>query len=463
MLAAWSRSAHLGQSLWLDEITSVTHYINPGPTAVWRDYIPNDHLFFNQTAWAFTELFGRGEAVYRLPCVIASLAGLVVVTRALWSRNRIVASTALLVLVTSPVHLSLSRQARGYGFLFLAAAGLLVGGVWIAEGRRWGVVIFSAAGLFGIMSLPIFSLPYLSSVVALLWDRATRRIAVLSVAIVGVMSVAYLAPVVRDLRPGPGQRVGNELSISAPITGWVEDLMKPSVDLAIPCIDIGGNCRPRATDGLRYVLLATLVLLGGMQLVHEGRRAQLRLLMCPVVGTYGGLWLLHAQVVPRFTSYLLVPLAVLIGYGVVGALRLVANSRARLVVSGALGIVAVVTVAQFSSLANRETRLPVENYAAMADIVADAPSLPVFAAINPQSQVGLDYYLSRPYTQEFPAALERRFCARERLIFIDYPFFSLPIDLSCLEREGVRRIDIPQLGLPGCCHSTITVWIADGT
>ena len=70
----WSRLVPLGQSLWADEIKSITAYIRPGPAAIYGHYVANDHILFELLTWASTALTGaRSAAAYRFWGVVPGI------------------------------------------------------------------------------------------------------------------------------------------------------------------------------------------------------------------------------------------------------------------------------------------------------------------------------------------------------------------------------------------------------
>ena len=130
--AVWARWPALGVSLWWDEAYSARQFIPFGPTKIIDPlyYLPNDHILFNLLAWATTAIVGTTEAILRFWSVVPALAAGGVIGWWGWRRHGpVVGVAAALFIVTSPVHLGLSVQARGYGLGFLAAALMLVGAV----------------------------------------------------------------------------------------------------------------------------------------------------------------------------------------------------------------------------------------------------------------------------------------------------------------------------------------------
>ncbi|MFM8412590.1 MAG: hypothetical protein ACKOCT_20250, partial [Alphaproteobacteria bacterium] len=187
-----SRAMLLRAGLWNDEAFTALFFIDRGPDAILRgDYIANDHVLFNLLTWYATESFGREEFVYRLWSVVPGV--LAIGALAEWTRRRLgvaVALSFLLIASTSPLHLELAVQARGYGLGFAAMAMLLVA----AAGRAGTVpplpVLFAMAGIVGIWTLPVFVLPFLGEAAFLVSRPGARGRTLGAVAAVGLASIA---------------------------------------------------------------------------------------------------------------------------------------------------------------------------------------------------------------------------------------------------------------------------------
>ncbi|MDG2305285.1 MAG: hypothetical protein P8R42_11645 [Candidatus Binatia bacterium] len=164
-LLFYTRLAGLGQSFWHDEVWSVLKFIDPGPAVIFSEYIPNNHMLFSLLAWGTTRFLPGGEVTYRLWGVVPSLLAVVLLVHWLWRREGpTVAALFSLLVLTSPLHLDYAREARGYGLAFLASAGILWAGDSILASRgRQSVAAFGLAGLLGILTLPVFVLPFVLS------------------------------------------------------------------------------------------------------------------------------------------------------------------------------------------------------------------------------------------------------------------------------------------------------------
>ncbi len=150
------------------------------------------------------------------------------------------------------------------------------------------------------------------------------------------------------------------------------------------------------------------------------------------------LWLGRAYIVPRYLSYLLVPLFVLLATGmaeVFGRIRTrpaIVRTLASIVLLGLLA-------ANFVVIAPDVTRLPREAYKDAAAIIErESPEAPVFAYVrNPE---GLDYYLGRPRPPPpQPGEVAAAVCGgREAIAYVMQPFALEPVDVPCLGRDQVR-------------------------
>ena len=144
---------------------------------------------------------------------------------------------------------------------------------------------------------------------------------------------------------------------------------------------------------LPFVLVVGVVM-ASSPFVRKRDDALLVLLAGPVT-TAVALWLGHAYVAPRYLSYLLVPLFILLASGCAAILRDIPRRRATVrVVVCVLGIAALAT--HFATLAPDVIRLPREanrEVAALIDARTGAGTR-VYGRLKDPG--GLDFYLDRP-------------------------------------------------------------------
>ena len=230
----WTRLLGLTQGLWGDEATSVVGYIQKGPTGVFGNYLPNDHMLWELLTWASTGLLGdHSEAAYRLWSVLPALGAAALTTWWAWRRlGRWVAGVFLVLAAAAPLYLDLGTQARGYGLAFLASSAMLVG----ADRLRWqpsraALALFAGSALVGIWTLPVFVLAFLACAAVLACWPPLRRDVLAAVLAVGALSLLFYAPVLGDLLNNSTQQFGSQLGLFGFLTGPLSDLLSPDLTL----------------------------------------------------------------------------------------------------------------------------------------------------------------------------------------------------------------------------------------
>jgi hypothetical protein len=465
---AWSRGQHLDQSLWYDEVYSVLNYIQPGLRAPWTGYNPNDHILFEQLANLSMRVFGDNEVAYRLPAVVGGFLAIVVVGWWLWREHGVAVALVFSALaVVAPVHLDLSRQARGYGVAFLGAAAMLVAGARALRTlqTRW-IVLFALAGLLGALTLPIFVLPLVASAAVPLVEPRLRVRVAIAVAAAGMVIGAYFLPIASAVRAGAQQHFGDQLSRRAVVTGWVDDLAAPSWRLLFPGADNTGS----RLHVLVYLASYALAILGARRLWRRGDRLLLGLLVGPVLFTYLVVELARFYTVPRFASYLLFAVLVLVALGIVELGSLAARGAGwQRCAAIALGITAVAVMSvRFVHFTNATAATPYENYKDAAAIADAAPGDTVYTNAAAGAYEGMHYYLHKHLVIVDTPTIERLFCtAAPPLVYVDRYYPEAPPDLSCLRARGARQVTVVQNQAPiplpgGYLGASMNVWILPG-
>ncbi len=227
----------LDRSLWYDEVFTAERVLD---RPIWK--IPstqkeaNNHVLFSVAAKASTAMVSadaapaspRYRVMLRLPAVLAGIAGVLVVALA----ARAVAGDgagagAALLAALSPMHVELSRQARGYSLLVLFATVALLGWARVAGdpaepgGARRGPALTVLGCGLAAWSHPLGVLV----AAALLLDavvvvRSRRAVAVAAGALVA--SVVAVAPIATRLWRFAGRNTGVESVASGP--GFLIDL-----------------------------------------------------------------------------------------------------------------------------------------------------------------------------------------------------------------------------------------------
>jgi hypothetical protein len=388
-ILVWSRLAGLGTSLCCDELATVEHYVRGGPaTILTGSYVPNNHELFSLLGWATTSLVGESEIALRLGSVVPFLLGVAVVTVWLHLRLGALAGLLFLFLTTfSPLLLDLSRQARGYGLAFLAMSVMLVAALEASRsGRTKWVAAFCAAGLVGTLTLPNFVIAFLATGAVLVSRRELRTRFAWGLAASVLAIAVWYAPHVDDIARSSRQSYG------VPIESvWI--LTAPLDQTLVPAVTVIDDAFFEPDLGSLVLVLAFAVLIASSPLLREWRSA-----LVTVGGTLAtvlAFWVTGTEVVPRFFSFLLVPLFALVASG---AASILARVRTRppalrsLVALATLAFVAITAVPFLTSIP-RVPRDPLRDVAAV--IAARAPaSAPVYAYVP--YPLDLVFHLGRP-------------------------------------------------------------------
>lgn len=432
LVLLWSRLVGLSQSLWHDEIVTVTDYIRAGPGEILiGTYIPNNHELFSLLGWATSSGLGESEIALRLWSVIPFILGVGLVTA--WLNVRIGMLTGLLYLLfatLSPLLLDLSRQARGYGLAFFAMSALIVAASEADRtGRNWAIATFWSAGLVGTLTLPIFGIAFLATGAVLLADRSLRRRVALGLAASTLAIVAWYAPHADDLL------VSSEQQFGAPIP-WFGVVTAPIDQILIPAVLWIEGLAPTPSLVWLPLIAAIAILLVSSPLLRERRMALI--LGAGVIATLVVVFATRLYLAPRFVSYLLVPLFILLASGIAHVLGRTVTRAPGLRAVIAVTLLALVTV-QFASSSAQVTRLPREAHKNAAELVERraTPMSPVF--VYAHQPTDLAFYLDDVPVEALGAAeVVPRVCdGRGPAIYVMQPFSIQPVDVPCLGRSGV--------------------------
>lgn len=206
------KAPHVGRSsLWLDEAVSV-HFSQLGAGrllgAVQGD--TNPPLYY-AVLWAWTRVFGDGEAAVRWPSVLASaLAGAVLYTLARRAGGRFAAWCASGLFLVSSANFQFARQARPYALATLFGCVALAAFLRAVERPAWPEMLrLAAANALALFTHYVFALSLAAQAVALVvpWrGRAAPRRFAAAHAPVGAALLAWLVPVL--LRRGDERIMG---------------------------------------------------------------------------------------------------------------------------------------------------------------------------------------------------------------------------------------------------------------
>ena len=423
-----SRTVGLDESFWTDEIIAVEDFVRAGPSEILAGS-DLSHELFGLLAWLTGTMFGESEAGYRLWSVVPFLAGVAVVTSWLHVRAGALAGIVFVFLATvSPLLLDITRQARGYGLAFLAMGVLVVAALEAAAtGRNAAILAVCAAGVAGTTTLPQFGIAFSATGAALMLVPALRRRAIVALALALVAIGAWYAPHLGEV--GSASQIEDGLRID---TLWV--WTAPIDQVLLPAlIWIDGTALVAGLVWLPLVLLAVAVMAASPLLRSRTTTA---ILLAGPLATIVVLWIARAYVIPRYLSYLLVPLFVLLATGLAALLR--RRSRLGLVPTVAGLVVAAILVIRFVGLAPDVMRFPREANRDAAEVIVatEPPRLTVFAHMrNPRN---LEHYLGRPVARLEPGSIDSAVCThRTRVAYVLQPFAIPPAAVSCLTRAGV--------------------------
>src|SRR5262245_40259916 len=180
----------------------------------------------------------------------------------------------------------------------------------------------------------------------------------------------------------------------------------PIDQIALPgLLWIDGTALVAGAIWLPLVVVAVLVA-ARSPLVREWRTASV--LLAGPVGTVVVLWIGDAYVIPRYLSYLLAPLFILLATGGAASLRQLGPRRAvgPLVCLVAIGLL----TARFVIVAPDVVGLPREaNRDAAAVIEQGPPGTPVLAYMR-NAAINLGFYLDRPIVELDEQDVEARVC-----------------------------------------------------
>jgi hypothetical protein len=426
-----SRIVGLGESFWTDEITAVADFVRGGPREILAG--PElSHELYGFLAWLTSSTVGESEIALRLLSVAPFLAGVAIVTAWLHVRFGALAGVLFLLLATvSPLLLDITRQARGYGLAFLAMSVLVVAALEAdRSGRTAAIVALCAAGLVGTSTLPQFGIAFLATGAVLLAEQTLRRRMALGLAVSAILIVAWYAPHLRQV--GDASQIEDGVRID---TAWL--VTAPIDQVLIPAfLWIDGTALVAGAVWLPLVLLVVFVM-GWSPLARRWTPA---LVLCSgVVATIVALWLADAYVIPRYLSYLLVPLFVLLATGMSSVLGRGVSRFAIVPAVAGVAVLALLTI-RFVTLAPDVMRLPREANRDAADaVLASEPSQVAVLAYmrNPRN---LEYYLERPLVELRPGDVATRVCTSPEVVaYVTQPFGIPAVDVPCLSRQGVEH------------------------
>lgn len=443
LLLLWSRLYGLGRGGYCcDESLTVDTYVRGGPSEILAGaYLPNNHQLYSLLGWAASALVGESEVVLRLGAAIPFIAGVVVVTA--WLHRRIGAFPGIVFLglaTASPLLLDLSRQARGYGLVFLAMCIVVVAALESARTEsRWPVAALCLGGIAGTWTLPHFAIAFATVALVLVALDVRRRETIVALASATAASLAWYAPHLSAVLDSSRQEYAVEISSRWILTAPVDQTLVPAFSLL--------------SDDYLHPNLASLALVALFAIVMTASpllrdRLSALLVVTPVLTTIAVFWITNTHAAPRFFSFLLVPLLMLVATGATATLQRVTIRRPpiRAVAAVSLLLVLVVASLPFLSTIPRQPREAMREVSrAIADI---GPSTPVFAYVFHPGD--LEFHLGRLVTQTRSEATMRRACALDEPVIVVTQIWMLePLTPPCVDRAGTRHLRFEQYARGG--------------
>ena len=433
-LLAWSRLAGLGNGGYCcDEIRTVVDSVRAGPeTILTGAYTPNNHKLFSLLGWATSSVFGESEVALRLGAAIPFIVGAVVVTAWLHVRRGALAALLYLAFATvSPLLLDISRLARGYGLAFLAMSVMVVAALEaVSSGRTWIVAAFWTAGVVGTWTLPTIALAFGATGMVLLTRPSLRARCLVGGGLSILAFAIWYAPHFDDIHASSAQEYGNPIP-----TVWL--LSAPFDQILVPALMSLDETLVDPSLGTLLAAAAFAVLVGSSPLLHRWESALI--LSGGIVATVIAFWITGTHIVPRFLSFLVVPILILMATGCASILGRVLSRPAFLRTAVVLAVLVVVVATSAPLLASVPLSRRDSLREAAAVIREHAPeSAPVYAYM-PYS-TDLAFHLGRPVNQVTRSADPDVVCTADTAVLVAQPWFWPPrIAPSCARRSGARH------------------------
>jgi hypothetical protein len=203
-------------------------------------------------------------------------------------------------------------------------------------------------------------------------------------------------------------------------------------------------------DGVLAVpSLLWLPLIGALVLVFAAspllRQRHSALVLCsPVAVTVIALCLARAYVLPRYMSFLLVPMFIMLSSGASGLLTRKTRRPPIARVAGAL-VVVTLLVGRFVAIAPDVVLLPREANRDAAGVVElrTKATTQIYASVRDPFRLG--FYLDRPFTVLKAREVIDRVCGSNRLlVYVAEPWAMPAVEVPCLQRPGVEHFRFRQ-------------------
>jgi hypothetical protein len=184
-------------SLSTDEFGTVGTFSAKGPGRVLTDYrAPKNHIFFNLLNSVLPSRGSWNPARVRVLSIAATLLTALVIVGWTARRGQLFEGSVVLALWSlAPETLTLSMEARGYGFLGLFAALAAIGTIeYLRTARRSWLILLAVASVLGVYTVPSF-LILVGPLLLLLWISRRTWETFLTGVISGAAMLILYAPV----------------------------------------------------------------------------------------------------------------------------------------------------------------------------------------------------------------------------------------------------------------------------
>ena len=368
--------------------------------------------------WATASTVGESEIALRLWSVVPFILGVALVT--IWLDRELGHLTGIVFLflaTLSPLLLDISRQARGYGLAFLAMAVLVIAGIEATRrSELWPGIAACVAGFVGTATLPVFGVAFFAISVVLLANPKARRTLAFGLPATVIAIAAWYAPHVDDLLHSSRQAYGVPIEPWWLVTAPVDQILLPAL-IWIDGVVLFPGLVWIPTVAIAVILMSTSPLLRG--------RMPASILIIGPVATIAALFVTDTRAVPRFLSFLLVPLFMLIASGTAAIFERLPTRPTvfrSLVAAVLLAVLAGSFVARWLDV----VRLPREAHkdAVSAIRARGWSTAPVFAyVVHP---LDLAFYLGRAPAAGRRPEFARVACSRHERIVIVVQQWAIP-------------------------------------
>jgi hypothetical protein len=340
---------------------------------------------------------------------------------------------------------------------------LLVGAARASDsGETRDIALFAIGAVIGIWTLPVFAVAAIGQSFVLLWNKRIRKRAFLACIAIALLSILCYAPLFGGILDNADQQFGTRLAVVETVTGAYHHLAAPTIANAMPFA-----LRSTFNEVATFFVFALLAIAAIARLWRRRDRVLLANLLVPIFFTYLVLVVGRFYVQPRFASYLLFHVLVVLAIGVQQLWDVIARVTALKVVAAvAIVMFALTGSARVASLTEAQAQLPWENGKFVAQVAKATGLNYVFTdSTHPGAlyfYMGADHVVAMHAT----AVQQQAFCAvKSRFIFVDDEYHQIVAPhLKCLTDRHALKIEVPQqLDPPIRRPGAVTMYIVPAT